>query len=430
LSAATGIGCGAHVAFAQAQVNLGSGGGGVDLPPAEFADYTAAIGQTDPKAQAAAIEAYLTKYPQSQVKAVMLQTLMVAYSRFDVAKTLDAADRLLQVEPNNLAGLTYEALVRKQQADALTDPAAKQAALDSAASYAQKGFSAPKPNGMTDDQFKQMKQSATPNFYSAIGTAALNKKDTATAIDNFKKELASVPEDQTKVPGPLLQDTYTLGSAYYQSTPPDLLNCAFYAARAANFAPEPYKTQMMPLAKYCYKKYHGADDGFDAVMTAASANLNPPADFASLIKPAPTVAEQIHGIITTTADLSTLAVSDREMIFQYGSPEDSAKVWDVFKGKSNQFPDALVIAATESSVQVAISEDAVQGKTADFTFEMAAPLKTVPEVGSKVTISGTYASFTPKPFMITMSDAEIAAPKAAPKKPTPVRRPAAPAAKK
>jgi hypothetical protein len=29
-----------------------------------------------------------------------------------------------------------------------------------------------------------------------------------------------------------------------------------------------------------------------------------------------------------------------------------------------------------------------------------------------------------------MSDAEIAAPKAAPKKPTPVRRPAAPAAKK
>ena len=62
-SAATGIGCGAHVALAQAQVNLGQAAGGVELPPAEYADYTAAMGQTDPKAKAAALEAYLTKYP-------------------------------------------------------------------------------------------------------------------------------------------------------------------------------------------------------------------------------------------------------------------------------------------------------------------------------------------------------------------------------
>jgi hypothetical protein len=422
-SAATGIGCGAHVAFAQAQVNLGAqGAGAVDLPPAEFQDYTAAMGQTDPKAQAAALEAYLTKYPQSQVKAAVLQTLMVAYSRFDVAKTLDAADRLLQVDPNNLAGLTYEVLVRKQQADAIADPAAKQAALDAAAGYAQKGFNAPKPNGMTDQQFKQMKDSATPNFYSAEATAALNKKDTATAIDDFKKELASVPEDQTKVPGPILQDTYTLGSAYYQSQPRDLLDCAFYAARAANFAPEPYKTQMMPLAKYCYKTYHGGEDGFDAVMAAAAANLNPPADFAKNIKPAPTPQDLATQVVASTSDLSTLAVSDREFILQNGKPEDAAKVWDVMKGKANQFPDAQVIAATDSSVQVAVSEDAVQNKTADYTFNMAAPLKTVPDVGSKVTISGTYASYTPNPIMITMSDAEIAAPKAAKKPAPPVHR--------
>ena len=83
------------------------------------------------------------------------------------------------------------------------------------------------------------------------------------------KSLASVPVADTTKPGPLLQDTYILGSAYYQSTPPDLINCAWYAARAAAFAPEPYKSQMMPLAKYCFKKYHGADDGFDALVAAA-----------------------------------------------------------------------------------------------------------------------------------------------------------------
>ncbi len=451
-SAATGIGCGAHVAFAQTQVNLGSqaAGGEVQLSPAEYADYTAAMGQTDPKAKAAALEAYLTKYPQSTVKAAALQTLMVTYSTFDAAKTLDTADRLLQVDPTNLAALTYEVLVRKSNAESLTDPAAKQAALDAAAGYAQKGFTAPKPKDMSDADFAKMKATATPVFYSAIATAALNKKDTATAIDNFKKELASVPVAQTTTPGPILQDTYTLGSAYYQSTPPDLLSCAFYAARAANFAPEPYKTQMMPLAKYCYKKYHGGDDGFDTVMTAAAANVNPPADYAASIKPAPTPADIVANVIATTPDLSTLAVSDKEFILQNGKPDDAAKVWDTVKGKSVEIPDATVIASTPTSIQVAVSDDAVQSKTADFTFNLKAPeegkklthleeveqkkkedaIAAATTVGSKVTLTGTYDSFTPKPIMITMTDGEVVLPKATPaKKPTPAHRPTTPAKK-
>jgi hypothetical protein len=422
-SAATGMVCGTHVAFAQTQVNLGSQpSGGVQMPAAEYADYTAAEGQTDPKAKAPALEAYLTKYPQSSVKAATLQDLMLTYSQFDPVKTLDAADRLLQLEPNNLRALTLEVYFRSAQAAPLTDAAAKQAGFDSASDMAKKGIAATekKPDGMDDASFAALKGSALPVFYSAIGTAALNKKDAATAIDIFKKELASVPVAATTTPGPILQDTYTLATAYYQSTPPDLLNCAFYAARAANYAPEPFKTQMMPLAKYCYKKFHGADDGFDAVIAVAKDNLTPPATYAASVKPAPTPAEIIHGIIASTPDLGTLAVADKELIFTNGSPEDSAKVWDSVKGKSTQFPDALVIAATDSAVQVAVSDDAVQSKTADFTFNTAAPLKTVPEVGSKVTISGTYASFTPSPIMITMSDAEVAEPKKAP-----VKKPAA-----
>ena len=61
---------------------------------------------------------------------------------------------------------------------------------------------------MSDADFKAVLGAATPTFYSAIGTAALNKKDGAAAVDAFKKELASVPPDQTTKPGPILQDTY------------------------------------------------------------------------------------------------------------------------------------------------------------------------------------------------------------------------------
>jgi hypothetical protein len=423
LLAVASVASGARVAVAQTQVNLGTNaqqtGGGVTLPPAEYNAYTAAIGQSTPQTQAPALEQFLTTYPQSQVKGDVLQRLMLAYSAFDPAKTLDAADRLLQVDPNNLRALTFEAYFRLQSADQITDPAAKQAALDKAADYAQKGLNATKPADMSDADFNTVKAAAAPVFHRAIAADALAKKDAATAITHLKQSLSSVPVEQTKTPGPLLQDTYTLAQAYYQSTPPDLLSCAWYATRAASFAPEPYKTQMMPLAKYCYKKYHGADDGFDALVTASQASLDPPANLSDTIKPAPKPADIVKQVIASTPDLATLAISDKEFILQNGSPEDAAKVWDTIKGKSVQFPDATVIGVTDTALQVAVSDDAVQSKTADFTFQLAAPLKNPPAVGSKVTVTGTYASYTPNPIMITMSDGALVEPKKTPAKPTP-----------
>ena len=170
------------------------------------------------------------------------------------------------------------------------------------------------------------------------------------------------------------------------------MNCTWYTSRAAAFAPEPYKSQMLPTAKYCYKKYHGADDGYDAVTAAVQTNLNPPAGFT--IKPAPSPADIVAQVIASTPDLGTLAVSDKEFILQNGKPEDSAKVWDTIKGKSVQLPNVTVVSATDTVIQASVSDDAVQSKTADFTFNFKEPLKTVPAVGSQVTLSGTYDSYT------------------------------------
>ncbi|WP_260738324.1 hypothetical protein [Tunturiibacter lichenicola] len=420
LLAVASMACGAGTVVAQTQVNLGSNaqtpaGGDVQLSPAEYKAYNDAISQSTPQTKAPALEQYLTAYPQSTLKASVLEQLMLAYSAFDPAKTLDAADRLLQVDPNNLRALTFEVYFRDQAADQATDPTAKQAALDKAADFAQKGLAVTtKPTAMSNDDFNKLKSTATPVFDRAIAEAALNKKDATTAVKDFKDELHSVPAAQTQVPGPMLQDTYTLGQAYYQMTPPDYVNCTWYASRAAAFAPEPYKSQMLPLAKFCYKKYHGADDGYDAVTAAVQTNLDPPADFK--IKPAPSPADIVAQVISSTPDLATLAISDKEFILTNGKPEDAAKVWDTIKGKSVQFPDTLVIAVTDTALQVAVSDDAVQSKTADFTFQLAAPLKTPPAVGAKATVSGTYASFTPSPIMITMSDGALVEPKKTPAK--------------
>jgi hypothetical protein len=408
--------------FVQAAAPAASG---IQMAPAEYKVYNDAISQTTPQAKAAALEAYLAAYPQSAVKNDTLVQIMLSYAAAsDQAKTLTAADNVLQADPTNLRALTFEVYFRKASADQLTDPAAKQAALDKASDYATKGLAAvaTKPAEMSDADYTSLKTASSPIFYSAIGTAALNKKDTATAITNFKLELAAVPVDQTTKPGPILQDTFFLGSAYLQSTPPDLLNCAFYVARFVAFAPEPYKSQMLPTAQYCYKKYHGSTDGYDAVTTAAQANLNPPDSFATTVTPAPKASDIAHQTVTNTADLATLALSDKEFILQNGTPEDAEKVFATIKGKEVSIPDATVVAATDSSLQVAVSDDAVQAtpKVADFTFAMKEPLKTVPAVGDKVTLVGTYDSYTQSPPMISMTNGSITPKKAPVKKAAPV----------
>ncbi len=395
-----------------------AGGSQIQMDPAEFTDYDNAVNkQTTPQTQAPALEAYLVKYPKSAVKADVLARIMIDYSSFDHAKAIDAADKVLQLSPDNLQAYVIEVAYRSEAAQAQTDAAAKQSGLDASAGYAQKGLAANKPASMSDADYQKLKDYSTPIFYGAEATDDLAKKDAAGAVTAYKAELAAEPVASTTQPA-ALQETYYLGQAYYQSTPPDYVNCTFYTTRAASLAPDQFKPQLQPLANYCYKKYHGNMDGYDAVVTAAKANLNPPADFK--IVPAPTDEDIVKKTIAETPDLATLALSDKEFILQHGTSDDADKVFATVKGKSTQIPDATVISATADQLQVAVSDDSVQAKTADFTYAMKTPLKTIPTVGSKVTLTGTYASYTQKPLMITMSEGELAAKKAPAR--APVRR--------
>jgi hypothetical protein len=394
--------------------------GQVAMSADEFAAYNNAKTQTSPAAQAAAFEAYLKAYPNSSVKTDVLNQILFDDSQTgDEAATLNAADRLLAIDPNSLRALTFEVYYKRLDADKLTDPAAKTAALDAVAAYAQKGLNATKPAAMADADFAQLKAATMPTFESALADDYLSKKDSADAITALKTEINGVPADQTQAVGPVLQDEYVLSQAYYSATPPDLLNCAWWATRSANFAPAAYKTTIQPLANYCYKKYHGDMTGYEAMQAAVQTNLNPPAGLFDGIKPAPKPEDIVANLIATTPDLATLALGDKETAFQYGKPADADKVFDSIKGKAAEFPDVVVTAATATSLQVEVSDDAVANKTADFTFNMTTPLTTLPAVGSKVTLDGTYASYTGNPLMITMSDGSLVEKK----KPEPVHHP-------
>jgi hypothetical protein len=382
--------------------------------PAEYNAYTNAVGQSSPAAKASAIEQFLQQYPNSSVKEEMLTQLMAAYEQAGNAdKELDAANRLLAVNPNNLRALTLVVYMEKK---ATTD----QTKLDDAAAKAKQALAAPKPATLSDADYEKLKAATTPIFEDAIATDAAAKKDYKSAIDAYTAELKAYSTDpaQTQA-GPGLLATYNLGNAYVQEDPKDLVQGIWYLTRAAQFAPAGYKDQIEKAAEYWYKKYHGGMDGFDQVKTLTQTNLFPPDSYKPVAAPPPPSPQELaHQAVTSTPDLKSLALADKEFILANGTPEDAGKVWAVLKDVTAEVP-GVVVSATADSVQLAVSDDAKQSQKADFTINMKTPLKEIPQTGAQVTFVGTFDSFTQNPPMIILRDGEPPAPA----KKTPARRP-------
>jgi hypothetical protein len=394
--------------------------------PAEYNAYSNAIGQSNPAEQAKAIEAFLQQYPQSVVKTDMLQRLMGDYQQLqNTDKTLDAASRLLQVDPDNLRALTFYVYLKEAQAKQnAADPTKAQPLLDDAAAKAQQGLNATKPAAMSQADFDKLKAATTPIFHSAIATAALSKKDYPTAIKEFQEELKSYPDPAQTVAGPALNDTYLLGTAYVQQEPKDLPNGIFFLTRAASYAPGAAKEQIEQAAEYWYKKYHGGMDGFDQVKQIAHDNLLPPDSYKPVPAPPPPSPDKLaHDAVVSTPDLKSMALADKEFVLANGNDEDAAKVWAVMKDVRAQVP-GIVIAATPESVQLAVSQDAQQSKTADFTINMSKPLAEIPAVGANVKYDATFDSYTKTPPMIILKDGAPVEEKKAPVH-HPAHRPAA-----
>ncbi len=375
--------------------------------PAEYNDYTNAVGQSTPAAKAAAIEAFITKYPNSVVKNDLLEQLMAAYQGTgDTAKTIDAADRLLAVDPGNLRALAISVYLEKSQGTQKSSPAEAQPLLDKAAAAAQTGLSATKPANMSDADFQKLKTASIPIFESAIALDDENKKDFPGAIAAFMADLKSYPDATLTQSGPGLNDTYLLGQAYAQQTPPDQKNAAWFLTRAAQFAPDQAKPTIEKAAEYFYNKYHGSMDGYPAVQALAKTNLFPPAEYnPTPAPPPPSPADLAAQTVASTPELKTLSLADKEFILFNGKSEDAQKVWDVMKAQRVEVP-GTVIESTATSVQVAVTEDNKQSKKADFTINMKTPLKTMPAIGATVTYDATFDSYVANPPMITLTDGE------------------------
>ncbi len=380
--------------------------------PAEYNSYQNAVSQTTPQAKAAACEAFLSSYPQSVVKLAILNQLLDAYTQFDASKAVDAANRLLQVDPSNLKALYLIAFIKKQQAAqvAASNPAQQAQLLDDAAAAAQKGLALAKPDGVTDDAFKKQKSTTDPFFHSVVAYDDIySKKDLQGAITEFRTELEMLSTSNpaaTQV-APALNDTLVLGQTYTQLKPADMINGIWYLSRAENFAPAQFKPAIDKQAKYWYKRFHGSADGYDAVMAESAKSVFPPQDFK--IAPAPTPKEIADKFVADNPDFSTYAMGDSEYVLANASPENAEKLFATLKDKVVIIP-GTVVSADANQIKLAVTDDAKADKVADFTINMKKPLadKDIPAAGTDMkNLVGTYDSYTQTPPQIIMRDGEI-----------------------
>jgi hypothetical protein len=254
-------------------------------------------------------------------------------------------------------------------------------------------------------------------FNAAVGIAALQDKDYATAQKSLKVAADANPQDFSIV--------YPLALAYLQATPQDSINGIWYGARALAIAPTPQvATQIEPYIKRQYVKYHGADDGWTDLVARAKASPTMPADFT--IKPAPTPADQAADLVKSK-DPTKMDFAEWELILTVGKQEDADTVFNAIKGKAVQLGGAKVISSSPAKLTLAASLDDIDANKADVELTMSAPIpaKLLPKEGATIDFEGTPETYTKNPFLISMDKGVLLtknAPAGTPKKKPPVRR--------
>jgi tetratricopeptide (TPR) repeat protein len=370
--------------------------------PAEYNAYVNAVQQSDPAAKAQAIEAFVQTYPNSVMKEEALVQLMGAYQQSNNAsKTIDTASRILQANPNNIRALAllayyYRSLCAQGGADGPKN-------CDEATQYGQKGLAAlpnaTKAESMSDADFTKFHNDLTGIFDGAVGFAALQKKDYATAQKDLREAISV--ESQ-----PTIADIYPLATADLEAKPMNPEGF-WFAIKASGLAQGAGQQQILDYARKKYIRYHGSETGWADLVKQAqtSTSMLPPDGFTvTPAPPPPSPAEQAAELVKNK-DPKSMSFAEWQLILSSGNAEASDTVWNIIKDHAVKLV-ASVITASPTTLTLAGSADDIDDKKADITLTMEKPLpaKLVPAVGTLTQFQATVTGYTPNPFMLTMTE--------------------------
>jgi tetratricopeptide (TPR) repeat protein len=378
--------------------------------PVEYNAYMAALNTQDPGQRAAAMEAFVTQYPGSVVKTDALEQTLAGYQQAgNVAKLTSTANHILELDPGNVRALAIVTFLNRTLATQGDAKAISQAGTD-----ADKGLKAlsawQKPADMSDADFEKLRKQMSAIFQGAAGFAALQAKDYSLARDHYMKSIADDPN--------ALQDVYKLAVAELEMKPLDT-DGFWRVAQAFQLAHDNAAAQksIEAYGKAKYRRYHGGEDAWDQLISAAANQGVRPADFS--VKPAPTAAEIAVKAVQENAP-GDLSFSDWEFVLNLrdASPankEAADKVMQAILDKEKQGAARMrirvkVISATQGTIQAAITDENQQTNKADLQVTMSKPMLKPPAAGAAIDVIGVITDYAISPFSFIMKEGEIAKP--------------------
>lgn len=283
----TGMGSPGRVQPATRGSALAAAPAGVPAPPQakapqwksreEYDAFQAILKASSGEAKISAANAFLQKYPTSDFKSQAMFLKFQAYvQEHEVNQAIAAAKQVLQANPNN--GLKITALHYLAYVFPYVYKPGESAQLGEAQNNAKEGLQllqqVQKPANLSQDQFESQIKHYRADFNRALGFAALQQKDSASAITYLKAAAEDNPDDSY---------TYSfLGQAYLYMKPADYNNALWYLARADALAKKdntPNLSGLEKLYKQWYEFHHGSNQGEETLVSQAGATANPPSGF-------------------------------------------------------------------------------------------------------------------------------------------------------
>ncbi|MGH9448163.1 MAG: tetratricopeptide repeat protein, partial [Terriglobia bacterium] len=247
---------------------------------AEYDAFTAIVKATGPQAKISAVDAFLAKFPNSDFKPEAEFFKLQAYQKSNQhTQAIATAKDILKSNPPDpikVQALNYLAYVFPY----VFKPGSpnSSAELTQMESEGKEGLQllqqVQKPANVSQEQFEKGVKQVRTNLNRALGFAALEQKDDATAITYLK---AAAGDD----PNGSYIDSF-LGQAYLASKPPDYNDALWYLARGvalAKAAGTPNLSGMQKLYDQWYEFRHGSNAGEQSLVAQADSSPNPPAGF-------------------------------------------------------------------------------------------------------------------------------------------------------
>jgi len=375
---------------------------------AEYDAYQAANTEKDPQKKIALLDAFVSKYPNSEYLSYVYNDYWQAYVALKQwTKVIEYLDKLLALpELNEGAKLeyyyrraaTFEYAYNAKSPD-LADASTK--ARDSALEGLKALNAFPKPAQATDEQWAAFKKQYTTQFYNTAASASFYLKDYKAAADNYHAALGVDPQQPV--------DDYRMGIADLQESPPQYIAGFWALARAINLkVPDAEKVKSFLRDKIQQYQLPGCDSSLDAqvseLLTLSQNAQDPPAGYSIPSSADLAKVREAANIQTVLADLKAggdkakvtwLAVCNGQF------PEALAKAYEM----NTATPDAFVIKAA-----VGITEDELNASTApnaDLKIAAGQPNVARLDKDSIFRFSGKITGYTPDPFYMTWENVQV-----------------------